>query len=55
MLNTVISAAHAKMIVSLLQDLQENDQRVTMLQLADKLKVKQKGVGLSFVLNYLLY
>ncbi|XP_071917308.1 ATP-dependent DNA helicase Q-like 2 isoform X4 [Coffea arabica] len=37
-------SAHAKMIVSLLQDLQENDQRVTMLQLADKLKVKQKGV-----------
>ncbi|XP_027085137.1 ATP-dependent DNA helicase Q-like 2 isoform X7 [Coffea arabica] len=37
-------SAYAKMIVSLLQDLQENDQRVTMLQLADKLKVKQKGV-----------
>ncbi|KAL3498149.1 hypothetical protein ACH5RR_040881 [Cinchona calisaya] len=40
-------SAHAKMIVSLLQHLQENDQRVTMLQLVDKLKVKQKGIGLE--------
>ena len=39
-------AGTAKLIVSLLQETQENDQRVTMLQLVDKLKVKHKAVGL---------
>ncbi|KAJ7953333.1 ATP-dependent DNA helicase [Quillaja saponaria] len=33
---------HAKLMVSLLQDMQHNDQRITMLQLVDKMKVKQK-------------
>lgn len=34
-------------MVSLLQDIQENEQRVTMLQLVDKMKVKNKGSGNS--------
>ncbi|KAK9095662.1 hypothetical protein Scep_027131 [Stephania cephalantha] len=33
---------HAKNIITLLQQMQENDQRATMLQLADKVKVKYK-------------
>ncbi|CAI9096937.1 OLC1v1033201C1 [Oldenlandia corymbosa var. corymbosa] len=37
-------SAHSKIIISLLQEFQENDQRVTMLQLVDKLKAKLKGV-----------
>lgn len=40
-------SGHAKVMVSLLQDIQENDQRVTMLQLVDKMKVKNKGSGKS--------
>lgn len=36
---------HAKLIVSLLQDMHENDQRLTMLQLVDKMKVKHKELG----------
>ncbi|PON51591.1 DNA helicase, ATP-dependent [Parasponia andersonii] len=36
---------HAKLMVSLLQDTQENDQRLTMLQLVDKMKTKHKEVG----------
>ncbi|XP_028795868.1 mediator of RNA polymerase II transcription subunit 34 isoform X2 [Neltuma alba] len=35
-------SSHAKLMVSLLQDMQENDQRLTMLQLVDKMKIKQK-------------
>ncbi|KAK6782743.1 hypothetical protein RDI58_020539 [Solanum bulbocastanum] len=38
-------SSHAKLIVSILKDIQENDQRVTMLQLVEKLKVKQKNLG----------
>ena len=38
-------AGHAKLMVSLLQGLQENDQRITMLQLVDKMKIKQKELG----------
>ncbi|KAA8528189.1 hypothetical protein F0562_035560 [Nyssa sinensis] len=38
-------SGYAKFIVSLLQDMQENDQRVTMLQLVDKMKVKHKDLG----------
>ncbi|KAL3361569.1 hypothetical protein AABB24_014436 [Solanum stoloniferum] len=38
-------SSHAKLIVSMLKDIQENDQRVTMLQLVEKLKVKQKNLG----------
>lgn len=40
-----LCAGHAKLIVSMLKDIQENDQRVTMLQLVEKLKVKQKNLG----------
>ncbi|XP_061357692.1 ATP-dependent DNA helicase Q-like 2 isoform X2 [Gastrolobium bilobum] len=36
---------HAKLMVSLLQDMQANDQRSTMLQLVDKMKIKQKELG----------
>ncbi|XP_057758579.1 ATP-dependent DNA helicase Q-like 2 [Arachis stenosperma] len=36
---------HAKLMVSLLQDIQANDQRTTMLQLVEKMKVKQKELG----------
>ncbi|XP_027360006.1 mediator of RNA polymerase II transcription subunit 34 isoform X5 [Abrus precatorius] len=38
-------SGHAKLIISLLQDMQANDQRSTMLQLVDKMKIKQKGLG----------
>lgn len=38
-------SGHAKAIVSLLQEIQEKDQRATMLQLVDKLKVKNKELG----------
>ncbi|KAH7515009.1 hypothetical protein FEM48_Zijuj11G0150800 [Ziziphus jujuba var. spinosa] len=38
-------SSHAKVIVSLLQDIRENDQRLTMLQLIDKLKTKHKELG----------
>ncbi|XP_050233938.1 ATP-dependent DNA helicase Q-like 2 [Mercurialis annua] len=36
---------HAKLMVSLLQDVHENDQRLTMLQLVDKMKNKRNGLG----------
>ncbi|OVA18414.1 Helicase [Macleaya cordata] len=36
---------HAKVMVSLLREIQENDQRATMLQLVDKVKVKHKELG----------
>ncbi|GLT73960.1 hypothetical protein SLA2020_457870 [Shorea laevis] len=36
---------HAKLIVSLVHDIQENEQRLTMLQLVDKIKNKQKELG----------
>ena len=36
---------HAKLIVSLLQDVQDNDQRMTMLQLVDKTNTKHKELG----------
>ncbi|KAL5143321.1 Mediator of RNA polymerase II transcription subunit 34 [Glycine soja] len=38
-------SGHAKLMVSLLQDMQANDQRSTMLQLVDKMKIKQKELG----------
>ncbi|KAK9276040.1 hypothetical protein L1049_005571 [Liquidambar formosana] len=38
-------SCHAKVMVSLLQDMQENDQRLTILQLVDKMKVKHKELG----------
>lgn len=36
---------HAELMVSSVRDMQENEQRVTMLQLVDKLKNKQKELG----------
>ncbi|KAM3686551.1 hypothetical protein ACB098_10G010400 [Castanea mollissima] len=36
---------HAQLMVSLLQEMQENDQRMTMLQLIDKMKIKHKELG----------
>lgn len=47
-------AGYAKLIISLLQDVQENDQRLTMLQLVDKIKTKHKEVGGSVTLVNLL-
>ncbi|XP_058225549.1 ATP-dependent DNA helicase Q-like 2 isoform X1 [Rhododendron vialii] len=38
-------SGHAKSLLSVVHDVQENDQRLTMLQLVDKMKVKNKGVG----------
>ncbi|CAA7395540.1 unnamed protein product [Spirodela intermedia] len=38
---------HAKVIVSLLQEMQGNDQRTTILQLVDKVKAKIKELGAS--------
>ncbi|XP_024995997.1 mediator of RNA polymerase II transcription subunit 34 isoform X2 [Cynara cardunculus var. scolymus] len=38
------ASGHARAVVSLLQEIQEKDQRATMLQLVDKLKVKNKEV-----------
>ena len=35
----------AKGMISLLQNMQDNDQRLTMLQLVDKMKVKHKDLG----------
>ncbi|KAF5740171.1 mediator of RNA polymerase II transcription subunit 34 isoform X1 [Tripterygium wilfordii] len=37
-------SSHAKLMVSFLQDLQENDQRLTMLQLVEKMKNKHKEI-----------
>ncbi|XP_044502444.1 ATP-dependent DNA helicase Q-like 2 isoform X2 [Mangifera indica] len=36
---------HAKFMVSFLQDMKENDQRLTLLQLVDKMKTKHKELG----------
>ncbi|KAL5581317.1 hypothetical protein UlMin_013759 [Ulmus minor] len=41
----VDASCHAKLMVSLLQDVQDNDQRMTMLQLVDKMKTKHKELG----------
>ncbi|WCJ20620.1 ATP-dependent DNA helicase Q-like 2 [Euphorbia peplus] len=38
-------SGYAKVMVSLVQDVQQNDQRLTMLQLVDKLKNKHKDLG----------
>ncbi|XAR57642.1 DNA helicase [Bertholletia excelsa] len=42
--NEIDASGHAKVMISLLQDMQENDQRITMLQLVDKM-MKVKGAG----------
>ncbi|XP_010677515.1 ATP-dependent DNA helicase Q-like 2 isoform X3 [Beta vulgaris subsp. vulgaris] len=36
---------HAKAMISLIQNIQESDQKVTMLQLVDKMKVKKADLG----------
>ncbi|KAL6180911.1 hypothetical protein ACLB2K_047569 [Fragaria x ananassa] len=36
---------HAKLVVTLLKGVQENEQRLTVLQLVDKIKIKHKEVG----------
>lgn len=36
---------HANFIVSMLQEILEKDQRVTMLQLVDKMKTRNKDMG----------
>ncbi|KAJ9537359.1 hypothetical protein OSB04_030092 [Centaurea solstitialis] len=40
------ASGHARAVVSLLQEIQEKDQRATMLQLVDKMKVKNKEVDM---------
>lgn len=46
MMNSVTSCSdHTKIIVSLLRDMQLNDQRATLLQLVDKFKAKWKNLG----------
>lgn len=46
----------AKLMISLLQNMQANDQRSTMLQLVDKMKIKQKELGwFVFYSFYTLY
>lgn len=47
-------AGHAKIIVSMLQDIQHNDQRLTMLQLVDKMKTKHKELG-WFILDLFIF
>ncbi|GAB2272951.1 Werner syndrome ATP-dependent helicase [Dionaea muscipula] len=41
----VEASRHTKAIISLLHDTQENDQRLTMLQLVDKMKAKNRDIG----------
>ncbi|KAL2901022.1 Mediator of RNA polymerase II transcription subunit 34 [Bienertia sinuspersici] len=36
-------------MISLIQNIQENDQKITMLQLVDRMKVKQKDLGKKIV------
>ncbi|KAH9753586.1 ATP-dependent DNA helicase q1 [Citrus sinensis] len=42
--NEVDVTRHAQCIISLLQDIQDNNQRLTMLQLVDKMKIKLKEI-----------
>ncbi|KAL6653517.1 hypothetical protein ACP70R_008441 [Stipagrostis hirtigluma subsp. patula] len=44
-LKEIDATDHTKIIVSLLHDLQLNDQRATLLQLVEKFKAKWKGLG----------
>ncbi|XVF00024.1 hypothetical protein REPUB_Repub03eG0250600 [Reevesia pubescens] len=43
----VDASCHAKLMISLVHDMQEKDQRVTMLQLVDRVKNKQKQLDLE--------
>ncbi|KAJ8448366.1 hypothetical protein Cgig2_021994 [Carnegiea gigantea] len=40
-------SSHAKAMISVIQDMQASDQKVTMLQLVDKMKAKLKQLGLN--------
>ncbi|CAD6241501.1 unnamed protein product [Miscanthus lutarioriparius] len=44
-LKDIDATHHTKIVVSLLHDLQVNEQRATLLQLVDKFKAKWKGLG----------
>ncbi|XP_025827720.1 mediator of RNA polymerase II transcription subunit 34 isoform X2 [Panicum hallii] len=46
-LKEIDATHHTKIVVSVLRDLQLNDQRATLLQLVDKFKAKWKGLGHS--------
>ncbi|VAI04437.1 unnamed protein product [Triticum turgidum subsp. durum] len=46
-LKDIDATYHTKIIVSLLQEMQQNDQRATLLQLVDKFKTKWKHSGCS--------
>ncbi|XP_009397797.2 ATP-dependent DNA helicase Q-like 2 isoform X4 [Musa acuminata AAA Group] len=46
---------HAKVIVSLLHEIQENDQRATMLQLVERFKVKIKELEFGTMIEFVLY
>ncbi|KAL6907982.1 hypothetical protein ACP4OV_002152 [Aristida adscensionis] len=46
-LKDIDATEHSKIIVSLLRDMQVNDQRATLLQLVDKFKAKWKDFGCS--------
>jgi len=46
-LKDIDASYHTKIIVSLLQEMQQNDQRATLLQLLDKFKTKWKHLGPS--------
>ncbi|XP_047091349.1 ATP-dependent DNA helicase Q-like 2 [Lolium rigidum] len=46
-LKDIDATYHTKIIVSLLQEMQQNDQRATLLQLLDKFKTKWKHSGCS--------
>ncbi|KAH1105660.1 hypothetical protein J1N35_009428 [Gossypium stocksii] len=41
-INEVDASGHSKLLISLVREMQEKDQRVTMLQLVDRVKNKQK-------------
>ncbi|PPR85652.1 hypothetical protein GOBAR_AA35046 [Gossypium barbadense] len=43
----VDASGHSKLLISLVREMQEKDQRVTMLQLVDRVKNKQKQLGSS--------
>lgn len=46
-LKEIDATHHTKVVVSVLHDLQLNEQRATLLQLVDKFKAKWKGLGRS--------
>lgn len=55
LLNMALYSEHAKLVVSLLQEVHEKDQRLTMLQLVDKMKIVQKELGMSYDLKIVIF